>query len=545
MSLHLEPLGPIPAGTVHVARFAFPNGNVYMTLRDKLGVIYQDEDFIHLFPSRGQSAYPPWRLALITVMQFMENLTDRQAANAVRARIDWKYCLGLELTDAGFDFSVLSEFRTRLVQAGEEGLLFDKLIEYFKAEGFVKARGRQRTDSTHVLAAVRAVNRLELVGETLRAALNEVATVAPRWLRGVAPDAWFDRYSQRIDDFRLPDSQTKRAALADTIGVDGFVLLDALNAEETPSYLGELHQVETLRLVWTQHYGRERGKGRLRSRAEVLAEGRIASPYDTEARLAAKRGSYWSGYKVHLSESCNDNEVHLITHVETTPAMVHDAARTETIQQALITKGLIPEQHFVDSGYMSGDLIVGSRRQGIALLGPMRPDPSWQGRTAGAYNLSCFDIDWEAQQVTCPQGRVATNWTPQLDKQGRETISVWFRQKECKDCAVRERCTRAKVLPRHLKLKPQAQHEALRIARTQIESGSMKAQYQRRTGIEGTISQTVRTAGLRRTRYRGLAKTHLQNVAKAAAINVLRITNWLSDVSQAKTPTSRFAALRL
>ena len=165
----------------------FPHGSPYLTFRDALGTIFQDEDFAALFPACGQPGLPPWRLALVTLMQFREQLADRQAAEAVRARIDWKYLLGLELDDPGFDFSVLSEFRDRLLAGSAEALLLDKLLERCRTFGFLKARGQQRTDSTHVLAAIRVLNRLEFVAETLRAALNELATVAPDWLQSIAP----------------------------------------------------------------------------------------------------------------------------------------------------------------------------------------------------------------------------------------------------------------------------------------------------------------------------------------------------------------------
>src|SRR4028119_1071421 len=183
--MSLQPLSSrdIPEMTSLVARAAFPKGNLYMRLRDEMGTLYTDEDFAELYPSRGQPALPAWRLALVTVMQFLENLSDRQAADAVRARIDWKYALGLELTDAGFDYSVLSEFRDRLVEGKAEQLLLDRMLEHFQEKGLLKARGRQRTDSTHVLAAIRVMNRLEMVAETLRATLNDLAEVAPEWLR--------------------------------------------------------------------------------------------------------------------------------------------------------------------------------------------------------------------------------------------------------------------------------------------------------------------------------------------------------------------------
>jgi transposase len=225
MSLHPREIPPVPEETRRVARAAFPRGNIYMRLRDELGVIYHDQLFATLFPRRGQPAASPWRLALITVMQFAEGLSDRQAADAVRSRIDWKYALSLELTDPGFDHTVLSEFRTRLLAGEAERLLLDTLLAQVRERGLLKTRGRQRTDSTHVLAAIRALNRLERVGETLRHALNSLAVVAPDWLRAWVPPEWFDRYGSRMDTYRLPKTAAARAELAASIGADGRQLL--------------------------------------------------------------------------------------------------------------------------------------------------------------------------------------------------------------------------------------------------------------------------------------------------------------------------------
>jgi transposase len=182
MSLAPEPTLNVPEHTAEIARAAFPRGNRYMQMRDELGTIYRNDQFAGLYPNVGQPAEAPWRLALVTILQFAENLTDRQAADAVRGRIDWKYALGLELADAGFDFSVLSEFRTRLIAGGAEEQLLTQMLALFIDRGLLKARGTQRTDSTHIVAAVRELNRLEIVGETLHHALNVLAQVAPAWL---------------------------------------------------------------------------------------------------------------------------------------------------------------------------------------------------------------------------------------------------------------------------------------------------------------------------------------------------------------------------
>ena len=212
MSLKPQAIGPVPEETARIARAAYPKGNIYLQLRDTLGTIYEDEQFADLFSQRGQPAESPWRLALVCVLQFLEGLSDRQAASAVRGRLDWKYLLGLELSDPGFDHTVLVEFRQRLLSGKQDLLLFDLLLTRLRDEGYLKARGRQRSDSTHVLAKIRALNRIEGVGETFRAALNSLAVAAPEWLTGQVQEDWVDRYEHRVEDYRLPSGKQAREA---------------------------------------------------------------------------------------------------------------------------------------------------------------------------------------------------------------------------------------------------------------------------------------------------------------------------------------------
>lgn len=210
MSLKILPIPPVPEETARIVRACCPHGTLVVQLRDVLGTLYSAEDFADLFPTRGQPAEAPWRLALVTVLQFVEGLPDRQAADAVRSRLDWKYALSLELSDPGFDHTVLSEFRTRLVAGGAEERLLDLVLEQARARGWLTERGKQRTDSTQVLAAVRALTRLECVGETLRHALNVLAEVAPEWLRARAQPEWVERYAHRVEEYRLPSGKAER-----------------------------------------------------------------------------------------------------------------------------------------------------------------------------------------------------------------------------------------------------------------------------------------------------------------------------------------------
>jgi transposase len=270
-----------------------------MRMRDELGIIYDDQLFAPLFSARGQPAMSPWRLALATVMQFAEGLSDRQAADAVRSRIDWKYALSLELTDPGFDHTVLSEFRSRLVVGQAEQLLLETLLTRVRERGLLKGRGRQRTDSTHVLAAIRTLNRLELVGETVRYALNSLAVVAPDWLRAWVPPEWFDRYGPRMENYRLPKTTAARTALVATIGADGHRLLQAVEAAADFPWLQEIPAVQTLRHVWSEQYTDPPGPLRWRAVQERAPSAElIASPYDPDARYSTKRGIAWVGYKV-------------------------------------------------------------------------------------------------------------------------------------------------------------------------------------------------------------------------------------------------------
>jgi transposase len=385
MSMFPKGLNPVPPITSQVAKAAFPKGNLYLTLRDEIGTFYQDQDFEKLFSIEGHPAISPWRLALICVMQYIEGLSDRQAAEAVRSRIDWKYALGLELTDSGFDFSVLSEFRQRLITGG----------------------------------------------------------------------------------------------------------------------------------------------------------------YDPDARYGNKRSITWTGYKVHLTETCDRNEVHLITNVETTQAHFSDTDQTEPIHQSLKQKNLLPFEHIVDAGYVDATLLVTSHKQyDVVLVGPVRPNSSWQSKIPGGYDISQFKVNWNTKRVTCPMGKKSTkNWTTYRDKWDNPAIRVGFPRKTCQLCPNRSLCTQSVSEPRRLTLRPQKEHELLQSLRIQQDTPEWKEHYNRRAGVEGTISQGVRAFGLRKARYLGLAKVHLQHLLTAAAINVVRMVAWLQGVPISQTRTSRFAAL--
>lgn len=542
MSMKPQPIPEIPPETVRVVRAVFPKGNLYIHLRDTLGSIYQDELFADLYPDRGQPAYAPWRLALVTIFQFIENLTDRQAADAVRSRLDWKYALSLELTDPGFDHTVLSEFRTRLVALTAEERFLEAVLTLCKEQGWLKARGRQRTDSTHVLAKIRALNRAECVVETLCHALNVLAVVAPDWLRGQVQPEWLERYGSRASEYRFPSGEDKRQQFLHQVGQDGWGLLAAIKADPTSHWMLSIPAIDTLQRVWQQDYlPLEQGGTWIADEDRLEAARLIYSPYDLDASAAKKRSTYWIGYKVHFTETCDEELPRLITHVATDIGPIPDREALPAIHSALQQQELLPEKHLVDAAYVDAESLVASQKEyQIDLVGPTAKDQRWQARGQNGYALTDFSIDWEHEQARCPQGYISSSWTPTRTR-NQEVIKIKFGYATCGGCPVRSQCTQSRQ--RTLTVRRREAHFALEAARQREQTEEFAEVYDQRAGIEGVHAQGVRRMGLRRSRYIGEPRTHLQHVVTAAAINVYRLYGWLTGVSPHPTQISHFARL--
>jgi transposase len=520
-----------------------------VVVRDELGELFADAEFVAAFADRGPRGWSPGRLALVTVFQAVENLTDRQAAEAVRDKISWKYALGLGLSDGGFDFSVLSEFRARLVAHSLETRVLDLLVVRLVELGLLKAGGKQRTDSSHVLAAVRALNQIELVGESVRACVEALAAAEPAWVAAGLDTGWQQRYGARVDSWRMPASKTKRVALGVDYARDGVALLRAVWAPSAPSWLARLPAVGVLQRVLIQNVVIDTDRGgreviRLREAdTDGLPPGRcrIVSPYDTDARWGGKRDLTWRGYKLHISESCDaeapphpidpadhvpDAPPNLITNVATTDASVTDVAMTASIHADLARRGLLPDEHYVDSGYPSADLLVSSLTTfGIRLVTPMLADNSPQARAGNGFDRHGFTIDWDDQQVICPHQQTNSSWTP-ATQNGADVIVVKFLGATCQPCPSKAQCTTAVRGGRQLTLRPRPVQEALDQARAAQTTTDWQRKYARRSGAESTIAQAVNVTNARRARYRGLAKTRLEHNTIAAALNLIRLDAW-------------------
>jgi len=476
---------------------------------------------------------------------------------------------------------VLPEFRGKVADAGLEQVVLDALLDKLAASGLVKAGGKQRTDSTRVVAAVAALNRLELAGESVRAALEALAAAYPDWVaQRICVADWTRRYGTPMTSWRPPASQAKRDELAIAYAKDGYALLEAIYDPASPAWLRELPAIDVLRRVLVQNYTRAiTGSKEVIKRREKEPEGdglppghaRIASPYDLDARWGVKREEFWLGYKLHVTETCDDAPPcscrpaadgaragadgrehdtgcaqlafpNLITHVATTDATVTDNQMTAVIHDDLAGKDLAPGRHYTDSGYLSAAVVVSALTTwGIALIGPLLADTSAQARAGAGYARADFTIDYDGKTVTCPHGKASASWTP-CTQHGKDAIVATFSAADCGPCPARGLCTTGRR--RQLSLLPRDLAEAQAAARTAQDTIPFQADYARRAGVEGTMHQAV-SHGARRARYRGLPKTRLDHVYMACALNLLRLHAYWTGTPLDRRRTSHLARLEL
>jgi transposase len=309
-----------------------------------------------------------------------------------------------------------------------------------------------------------------------------------------------------------------------------------------------LAEAGLLQRLWQQEYvlNAQGGYELKDPKAVPAASEHLESPYELEARFATKRGMHWTGYKVHLTETCDEELPHLLTQVSTTIAPAADVAQLIPIQEALAARDLLPAQQLVDASYVRARNVLASRDQHqIDLVGPVDTDHQWQARVEGGFVTERFQIDWDHHRALCPRGHQSIRWCETHTARKRTMIHIDFDPADCLPCPDRARCTRSKTgsRARCITLQSREEHAVLLAGRARQQTKEFAHIYAHRAGIEGTFSQGVRAFGLRLARYRGLRKTHLQQVATATGMNLGRLRDWFNDVPGATTRRSRFARL--
>lgn len=551
MCLKPQALPPIPADTRDLAQQLFPPHHVLRLMGEEYADLLQDSDFADLYSHTGQPALSPALLALVTVLQAREHCSDRVAAEMVRFRIDWKYALHLPLANVGFDASVLCEFRQRLIDHEAARRVFDAFLKRLESKGWLGGRQTQRTDSLAVFGAIRQLNRLELVMETLRLTLEAIARVDALWLAQHTPGEWRDTYGQWTQAERIVRGTGARG-LAETrehllqTGRDGFRLLQAVEQSQTPAAIVALSAVVLMRQVWSQQYRWVPGDSAVVELQDIAlcdialcdhatrsGEERrelIDNPHDPQARFATKRSQSWTGYKLHLTETAEEDAPSMITDVTIVAANSYDAVAVDTIQQRLEARHLLPQTHLADAGYIDGATLVESGSRGVELLGPVAADNSSALHKAAGFGVEHFELDFSAQQARCPQGQQAIRWhqQPRADNPRQQVVVISWDKATCRICAHKRECLGPGQRPRTIKVS--AQYPQVVARRQEQTSEAFQERYRRRAGIEATFSHLVNVHGARRTPYRGRDKTELRYFALASAINVQRVMAWQAGI---------------
>ena len=510
MSLHPVDHGEIPEETAKLGQKLLDENNIYRLIGDRLADLVKDEDFSDMYSSIGGPALSPVILSLVLIFQMLEKLPDRLAAEAVCLRIDWKYALHLPLDWAGFHFTNLNHFRDRLLKHEAEYRFFERLLRELVEMGFVRRRGKQRTDSMSVLGLVAKLSRLEMVWETLRMALKAIQAQDEGWLEQVVPEAYLQQYIVQQHDYDLKDGKVAEALRQ--AGADGLWLLQQL--EKGPTELQDLEDIQTLHTVWEQQFEWDEAGEYSGPREKLEAHGLIQSPHEPEARYRKKRDKSWQGYVAQVTETAEEaGDPNFITDVGVTDAQVSDSNALPEIQKRLAERNLTPSEQYVDQAYVSGTRLAESAEQGIRLMGPVADEAGPK-----EFKLSAFTVDLEQKEATCPEDKQAVQWTASRRPDGTLNHTAHF-DEQCTGCPSRSRCTDARA-GRTITI--HEHHDQVVQRRAEMETDAFWQAMKHRPPVEGTISQLARQ-GVRQARYRGGRKMNLQLILTATAVNLRRL----------------------
>jgi len=509
MSLQPAERSEIPEDTAKIGKQLLKADDIYRLIGERLRELLTDEELAWLYSHLGGPAISPVILAMVTVFQMMEKLPDRVAAKMVVVRIDWKYALHLPLDYAGFHFTNLNHFRQRLIKNKAEYVVFDKLVKVLVEMGFIRTRGKQRTDSMSILGQIAKLSRLELVLETMRVVLVALKKVNQNWLEKNVPAAFLEKYGVKKQTYKMTKEEVE--AELRQAGADGFWLLKQL--EEALAEVQEMEEVKTMGEIWEQQFEWDE-EGYKGFREKLAGHGLIQSPHEPEARYREKRDKNWQGYVGQVTETAEaKGEANFITDIGVTDAQESDVRSLPLVQERLVEREVPPGEQDVDQAYVSGTSLAQSQEQGIKLVGAIAPEAGLK-----EFKMSDFEVDIEAKKATCPAGQMSQKWGQQHRTDGTLAYRFHFGE-QCADCPLRAQCTDAKegrTITYH------EHHELVVECRVEMETEEFKAAMKRRAPVEGTISQVARGGG-RYARYRGRRKVNLQLVFIAVGINLRRL----------------------
>lgn len=520
MSLQEAFPNDIPESTRQFVDPILPANSVCRLLGEQAEQLIDEQSLRQMYHQEGRGGINPVILSFVLILQFLENIPDRQASLMAVMRMDWKYALRQELSWTGFDYSSLCNFRKRLYAHGQEYVVFNQLLGYLKRAGYLQAK-RQRTDATHVLGAIERMSRLELVWETMRLAVGALINVDAKWVLEHLPTSFVSFHTEKRSDYRMGQDKIEQAMLS--AGRDGFWLLSQIEQVGDPEWLN-LPELQMLQRVLDEQFERSDGSDGngdmpIKAKPNTSACGDvIASPHDPDVRYSKKGGgTKWEGYKLQVTETV-EGAFPILTDIRIHSAIEPDSLALVRIQQRLAQRDLSPDQQYVDSSYCNGKTLHHSQQRGIDLRGVVG---SYSRKPPG-FRLEDFQIHIETRTAICPQGNSATTFTP--SSQDDVAFHVRF-GKQCQACPVRDLCTTEKQ-GRILEISPY--HNLLSQRRQEQTTDAFAQEMYARSRIESTIGELAGKHGLRQSRYRGQQKVDLQAAFTAVAVNLKRLANHLA-----------------
>jgi transposase len=503
----------IPEDTREVVERLLKDSSLYGYLGEHAPEMLNEEMMQGWYSPEGRPGLPPLLMMLVSIFQYVEKLPDRQAAEMAVMRLDWKYALRQMLGWTVFHYSDLCNFRKRLLANQAEASVFEQVLKHLQTQGYVKAKGKQRTDATHVLGQVAWLSRLELVWETLRMALEGIVSRDARWVMQHLPPSFITEHSQKRYDYRLKPEAVKVAM--QQAGEATAWLLQVVDAAQLSWADDEAIQV--LRRVLDEQF--ERGTdGQLQTRPDKDACGDVlVSPHERSARFGRKGETNWQGYKLQVSESIEE-QGGFITDVAVTTTLETDQQALVSIQARLAAHDLTPAQQYVDKGYVSTHNIVNSVAQGIDLRGRVGDDTSAH---PPGFQQADFQFDFATRQATCPMEQRSISWREYSQVRNGVAAEVNF-GKQCRTCSAfhAQACT---TTPRGRRLYLNPHLPILLARRAEVLTEPFQRDMRLRQAIESTLSECIRAHGARYARYRGLSKVALQMFFMASALNLKRL----------------------
>lgn len=472
---------------------------------------FDNAQFAHLYQDGGRAPISPTLLACITILQYAFKVSDRMAVENTVMRRDWRIALGRDDSWAGFDASVLCNFRKRLVEHGCEEMIFGHVLEQMRSLGLLANRRKVRVDATALVANVATLSRADLISETLRVAVCELWDACPE-LRGHAELArLYDKYGEEVWLGREGSGEGRLTRL----GCEGFVLLEFFELVERPR-ARTLECRDLLARVLEENFERSDGDDDPRPlEGDELGKDRIVTPHEPDVRVGTKKHKSWVGNKVHLVETADTGVPNFVVDVLVTEPTVPDVNVTlKIIDRA---REVLPEAEVLlaDSGYASAENSEKASEHGMDLVSPPLANTS----TKDIFSAERFIIDFATRTATCPARHTTDRWYP-----GERGIRIRFRKSVCAACPLRSECTTAKDgRSLHISL----YYEQLMRDRARAETNDFRKLYRQRAAVEGTISQAVHQCGLRVSRYRGRLKRIFHAWMAGTALNMRR---WILPV---------------